>query len=405
MGDIFKALNTAADLASFAGAGLKLHKSGIQSAATGIGAAHTAIQQHRYQDNLEKFKEKSNVLTNAQDQVRITPSPKTPQAQADLHKARAQEEQARLDRVKAATNLLSTAHQAQGIHVPKLAADLGSAANGLAASGASAAIGAAKLGVISLSKRAANVLPGVGVATSVVGTGLAVKGLVDNVKAYRSLSHQKNVINTAKNNARAASTDMQAALDNVAKHAGASLGRALKLGRWDLAASSMDILMGSVSTAASAMSATGIGAVVGVPLGIAAGVVGLASTATTKFGHWLQKSMLGRRVTNQSKAVDTPEKVRKELDKICQKNKGMSPEQARVQLAASNRTFAVMELAQKLQSPRGEADGQAAMNFLSKAGVPETHIQALIATVESKDAITPKHPAVMYLHKFFGFDQ
>lgn len=403
MGAIFGAFETAKNLANLGMAGINFNKSVAEGVITGAGAIRPAINKATHTKNVQSFDKKVDALTHAQRGSQAAPQGPSVQDATALSTAKANEAKARAEAIEASKKLLDTVPYAKGVNTTGVVTGLVGAANGMAASGASAAIAAAKLGLIEFGKKTSTLLPGVGIGAGAVSTGLSSKALWDNVKVHQGLSRQSKDIKAANNPNRPASTELKAALDNVAKHAGASIGRAQKLGRWDIADASLGVLTGALGTAASAMTSTGIGVVIGAPLSIATSAVGAVGKIGMTLGKFIQSKVLSKRMHKQSGAVDTPEKIHKELDNLRAKNKDMTEADARAKLASTNRSFALINFVEKLKSPASEADRKAAIAFLTDAKVPEKHLQALLLAVQSSDPITSKHSAVAYLHTLFGF--
>jgi hypothetical protein len=259
-----------------------------------------------------------------------------------------------------------------------LLGDVGSAGNGLLRGSVSTAAAATKLGAHTAAAFTKAVVPGVGIATGLVGIGFAAKSVFDEYQASKKRSTQAAAISDAHAEALKsveATTNLKEALANVTRHAGLSQDQASRTSRWSLASSLLTGLASATAIVSNILTLTGVGAPAGLALACVSGAISAGALVCAA-----RQVACTRARTAETEAL-----------KEAVRNGTANP--------ATNRVCAVVELVSKLAQPG--ADRDTATQFLKASGMPADKVEALQWACEG-ETITVDHAAVGQLQRFFG---
>jgi hypothetical protein len=299
--------------------------------------------------------------------------------------------------------LKSDRHQAASSRLG-FAVETATTANGLLSASVRTAGIAASWGAHVAGNFATAITPGFGIACGAVGLMATSKASYHDLRAAMSASTQYKQVREAAKHIDTGNQSLNAALDNVSRHAHLELGSAKTQSKWKLLSSVVGMAANALSIVSSALTLSGVGALPGIVLGAVSAGVGTISFACAVRQTAYTRAQ-AKEVETLKSAVATPLDIAQALLSLQQPPHGLTAAQAHSQLLATNRVYSAMHLAERLGAINTPETHRGATEFLARAGMPEAKIHAILASTQGQtmaSGLSPEHEGVKALAQFFG---
>ncbi len=220
-----------------------------------------------------------------------------------------------------------------------------------------------------------NAIPGVGVAGAVIGLATSAHALNKQMTVGADLSRQREGLAKAAEVVGGRQPEgMGGALSNVFKHAQARVEVRATANNIQMAGSGLAMAGSTFALAGNVATMTGVGAGAGVALAVTSMALSLMSLCAT-IGATVYEC---RQTKNDAveKSVSTTEGLKNHFAGL---EKGPELDAAKAELAGKNKFYALVHLAEQLQTADPTSkDFSNAQDLLKIAGLSEEHVQAII---------------------------
>jgi hypothetical protein len=229
-------------------------------------------------------------------------------------------------------------------------------------------------------------IPGVGIAGAVVGLATSAHALKKQNAVRGELNAQREQLAAAANIVQNSRPEgMGGALSNVLKHSQARLEIRTTANHIQMAGSGLAIAGSSVALAGNVATLTGVGAAAGAALAVTSMALSLMSLCAS-----LGATLYEYRKTSQDageKSAITPDQLETRFqDRDGKPLEGKALALAKAELAGANKFYALVLLAEKLQTAEpGSKDFGDAEALLNLAGLSKQHVSAIIVLARAND--------------------